>query len=307
MMPTMLATGLVTAVIGLPVLLALRRLGVSQRISEYVPEHSEKQGTPTAGGLMMLLAALATWGIIGLVDVTLPLPPDSVGLWFLLIGGFALIGLLDDVVLPRMTLKRGLGWIPKLILQFAVAVPVCASYIASEGGNLWFVGSLLASVATASILVVGVANAVNFADGMDGLAAGVIVLAAIGLYMGGGDAFYCAVLAGCALGFLVYNAPPARLFMGDTGSLMLGAGFGFALLAQSQATPWLLVLLAVLIAELVPVPLQIFWVKLFKRRLFLRTPIHHAFQYAGVPERRVVAGFLVLQAACSLAYGMLVR
>ncbi len=307
MMQAMLVTALVTAIIGWPVLLLLRRLGVSQKISEYVPEHSEKQGTPTAGGLMMLLAALVVWGLVVRVGDWEPRPPASDGLWLTLIGGFALIGLLDDVVLPRLTKKRGLGWIPKLILQFAVAVPVCVAYLQSRDGTSWLVGSDLAPIAIAAVIVVGVANAANFTDGMDGLAAGVMVLASIGLFMGGGDAFFCAVLAGSALGFLAYNAPPARLFMGDTGSLMLGAGFGFALLAQPQASPWLLLLLAVLIVELVPVPLQILWVKLFKRRLFLRTPIHHAFQYAGVPERRVVAGFLVVQAACTVAYGVLVR
>ena len=307
MMQVMLVTALLTAIIGWPVLLLLRRLGVSQTISEYVPEHRGKQGTPTAGGLMMLLASLAVWGLAVRTGDWEPRPPDYAVLWFTLIGGFALIGLLDDVVLPRLTKKRGLGWIPKLVLQFAVAVPVCAAYLQSRGGTSWLVGTDLAAVPAAAFIVVGVANAVNFTDGMDGLAAGVMVLASIGLFMGGGNAFFCAVLVGCALGFLVYNAPPARLFMGDTGSLMLGAGFGFALLAQPQATSWLLLLLSVFMVELVPVPLQILWVKLFKRRLFLRTPIHHAFQYAGVPERRVVAGFLVVQAACTLAYGVLVR
>jgi len=306
-MQAMIVTGLVTAVIGLPTFLLLRRLGVSQKISEYVPEHSEKHGTPTAGGLMMLLAAFAVWGLATIVGDWDPRPPAAVGLWFTLISGFALIGFLDDVVLPRLTSKRGLGWVPKLILQFVVAVPVCWTYLELYGGATWLAAHGIEDIVVSSIIVVGVANAVNFTDGMDGLAGGVMVLAAIGLFMGGGDAFFCAVLAGCALGFLVYNAPPARLFMGDTGSLMLGAGFGFALLAQPQASPWLLVLLAVLVAELVPVPLQILWVKLFKRRLFLRTPIHHAFQHAGVPERRVVGGFLVVQAACTLAYGMLVR
>lgn len=307
MMQTMLVTALATAIIGWPVMVLLRRLGVSQKISEYVPEHSEKQGTPTAGGLMMLLAALAAWAMSILFRDGQARLPASAGLWFVLTVGFALIGILDDVILPRVTKKRGLGWIPKLVLQFAVAVPVCAAYLNSQDGTAWLVGTDIAAIATAAVIVVGVANAVNFTDGMDGLAAGVMVLASIGLFMGGGDAFFCAVIAGCALGFLVYNAPPARLFMGDTGSLMLGAGFGFALLAQPQASPWLLLLVAVLLAELVPVPLQILWVKLFRRRLFLRTPIHHAFQFAGVPERRVVAGFLAVQAACTLAYGILVR
>lgn len=294
--------GLACSAIGAPFILkVLVRARSRQTISEYVPEHASKQGTPTMGGLIVLLGLVAGALLSGSGGLVAPL---------LLVLGFAAIGFVDDYVVPRtMAGKRGLGWIPKLATQVVAAL---AALLLGGWNDPVVLG-------VAVFLVLFACNAYNFADGMDGLAGGLAVLLAAGLaqvlVMNGlqhGASTCLAALAGAMIPFLFLNAPPAKVFMGDVGALPIGALLGYAfavavwpagsravghvgeahlLLALSLATMGF-----VLIAELVPVPLQILSVKLRKgKRLFRRTPIHHAFQHAGWPETRVVAMFLLAQ------------
>ena len=218
------------------------------------------------------------------------------------------IGFLDDVVVPRvMPGKRGLGWKQKLAMQFLAAL-VFGWLRADRGGQLAF----------DVFMILACANAYNFADGLDGLAASIGLLLMPGLIaisaLIGNYALIqlLALAAGAMLPFAFLNAPRAKVFMGDVGSLPLGALIGSAVaipLAPSH-NQWTVpmpanlfvgvaVLLLVLVIELLPVPLQILWVKVFKRRLFPFTPIHHAFEKAGWPETRVVAMFAFGQLACT--------
>ncbi len=272
-----------------------------QKISEHVPEHAAKQGTPTMGGLIIvagvLAGMLATWN-----------PGYLPG--FVLLLGFGIAGFLDDYVVPKMAVgKRGLGWKQKLLLEFgAVGLAV---YFSGQTSALY--------VASAVFLVLFFSNAYNFSDGLDTLSGGLGVLICAGLI--GLDYIWSrnapstpllAAMAGAFLPFLLYNAPPAKVFMGDVGALPLGALMGWQVLElgapKSQPydlTVWpiLIVLSLVMIAELVPVPLQVGSAKLRKgRRLFpFRTPVHHGFQHAGWPETRVVWMFHIVQAICVLA------
>jgi phospho-N-acetylmuramoyl-pentapeptide-transferase len=217
--------------------------------------------------------------------------------------------------------KRGLGWKQKFLMQIAVAA-VAAIWI--RHGHVAWLG-----VSVSVFIVLFFSNAYNFADGMDGLAGSILILfaaglAALGLLELRQDIYMalCAGLIGSVIPFLFLNSPPAKIFMGDVGALPIGAVLGlivnemlrpgvrmlpadklsaYAILPPKQVATFmeaawpLLILSLVLVAELVPVPLQVASVKLRKKRLFPMTPIHHAFEKAGWPESRVVWMFALVQ------------
>lgn len=275
-----------SAIMAWPLYRMLLALRSRQTVSEYAPEsHQAKQGTPTMGGLIVLVGFLA--GVLaGAPDTSL----------IALVLGFAAIGFLDDFVVPRCKPgARGLGWKPKLVLQLLTA-----------GAVLWWSqrDAGLAAIAIGCFVILFSSNAYNFADGLDGLAGTIGVLLCIGLValalLSGLPTIAvapAAIIAGF-VPFLALNAPPARVFMGDIGSLPIGAALGYVALELSGEPtmfPPLAVLSGILLLELVPVPLQIFWVKVFKKRLFSYTPIHHAFEKRGWPESRVVWLFGLIQ------------
>lgn len=292
---------LVSAVATPFVLRALRALGSKQTVSEFVPEHAGKQGTPTMGGWIILVGFAVAGAIAGIARVDL----------WILFGGFAAIGFLDDFAVPKWRPgTRGLGWTQKLSLQIiAVGIALFA------GG--WNFGEALTWGMVAG--VVGVANAYNFSDGLDGLAGGLLALIAAGFLAlewvvsgPGAVGLVAACMVGATIPFLFVNAPPAKVFMGDVGSLPIGAVLGWLCLevlshplARGSSAAWVWgavgLLGLVLLAELLPVPLQILSVKLRGSRLFPRTPIHHAFQHAGWPETRVTAAFLLTQVVAGVS------
>ena len=291
-----------------------------QTVSQFAPEgHQAKQGTPTMGGLIILAGI---FGAMPFVETKLNMPfyggevsliPIAV-----LMALFALIGLVDDYVVPRMMPgKRGLGWKQKIVMQvFAAVIPLMmAGYTAP----------LMLGYGTFMILFF--ANAYNFSDGLDGLAGTLLIGLLIGMFgltaksvglKGDGiDHIYVPILLfvmlGAVIPFLFWNAPKAKVFMGDVGSLPIGAflgGFwflqGYDLTSMTgnpvhsivPPTTFFLALgiwSLMMVAELVPVPLQIASVKLRKKKIFPYTPIHHAFEKAGWPETRVVFVFALVQ------------
>jgi len=284
-----------------PVLKGLIALKSRQNVYNLAPEtHQKKQGTPTMGGLIILL---------GLVVGTLVADQDwKVCLWVL---GFALIGFADDFIVPRlMKGKRGLGWKQKLLPQAVLAV--LAAPVFHLHWDAWTVG-------VSAFVVLFYCNAYNFADGLDGMAGTLGILICFGLDFLGTflrepfPHMPLTALLGAIIPFLFLNAPPARVFMGDVGSLPIGALFGaassvlmfghyrsgFALGAPGNDSAHMLVpvliLSFVMIAELVPVPMQVAYFKLTKKRLFPMTPIHHSFEVKGWPESRVVWTFILAQ------------
>jgi phospho-N-acetylmuramoyl-pentapeptide-transferase len=282
----------------------LLRLGSRQTVSQHVPEHAEKQGTPTMGGLIVLVGVAAAL-VGGFVPGTAPIAA--------LLLGFGLVGFLDDFLVPRwMPGKRGLGWMPKLGLEFAAVGAALATSGRTDP----------ASIVVGGFLVLFFSNAYNFSDGMDGLAGGLAVLLAAGLGAlfiaagtGGATLPLLAAIATSFLPFLALNIHPAKVFMGDVGALPIGAVFGWSVFVEAWpaqgpalALP-LAVVSLVMLVELVPVPLQIASAKLRKgKRLFpFRTPVHHAFQHAGWPETRVVSMFWAAQALCGLAATLIAR
>jgi phospho-N-acetylmuramoyl-pentapeptide-transferase len=288
----------VSGILAWPIYRLLLAVKSRQTVSQYLGEgHQAKQGTPTMGGLIILVGLIA-----GLASATLEAPLLVLAL------GFGAIGFLDDFVVPRFLKgKRGLGWIPKLGLELLVTV----AYLVLPGMAMSFGDKCIFA-----FLVLFGANAYNFADGLDGLAGGLLIILASTMWFlvwGGGTGVLFPALVGATIPFLFLNAPPAKVFMGDVGSLPIGALLGTSAAAiwtgngvhSNGAGPFtnrlaVVVLGLVLIAELVPVPLQILSVKLrHGKRLFPRTPIHHTFEFWGWPESKITWTFLLAQAVCA--------
>lgn len=330
---------LAAALLAYPIYRALLAMKSRQTVSQFAPEgHQKKQGTPTMGGLIIVAGALVSLAVYN--GVYGPPPPDEAWWekWFgasmILLVGFALIGFVDDFVVPRLFKgKRGLGWKQKILMQIVLAVLATGTLLSFK---------VTGQAALYVFLILFASNAYNFLDGLDGLAGSVLIALCGGLLVLGqfspfGDAARTVLhaLVGATIPFLFLNAPPAKLFMGDVGSLPIGAllglvistliwpfvGVGWTLytpystvanlnpveIQWSMIVPCLIVGF-VLIAELIPVPMQIFWVKVFKRKLFPYTPIHHSFEKAGWPESRVVWHFLLVQILCgALAYTVAFR
>ncbi|MDN5361149.1 MAG: phospho-N-acetylmuramoyl-pentapeptide-transferase [Moorella sp. (in: firmicutes)] len=298
----------VTVILGPPVLALLRRLKAGQAIRSDGPRsHLAKSGTPTMGGVLFL---------IGLTVATLILAPSSPLTLSALIltWGYALIGLVDDGL--KVVLRRPLGLLARQKLGGQVLLGLAAGVVAM----LWLGrGSVVQVPVTgwrwdlgwyypllAALLLVAASNAVNLTDGLDGLAAGITFWVALAygflaLTLGQREmVIFAMALAGGCLGFLVYNFHPARVFMGDTGSLALGAAIGFlAIMTRTELV--LPILGGVYVLEVLSVILQVVSFRLTGRRLFRMSPLHHHFELGGWSENRVVFCFWGLAIVLALA------
>lgn len=315
----------------------LRRWGIGQFIQEEVQGHTDKHGTPTMGGVVIILAVVLAYLVSHVslwtrgVGLDLQLTPFGPG-GLLVLGalvGMGAIGLFDD--LQKITRERNLGlskrWkfggqllVAGLFFWGAVSVgvPTTIAFIRPTSidlGPFFVVWVLLMLTATA--------NAVNITDGLDGLASGssALVFSAymiIAFWIFRHQDFYqlsdeigaldlaaiAAGLMGATLGFLWWNAAPAQIFMGDVGSQALGGAL--AALALLTNTHLLLVVLGgIFVVETVSVILQVGSFRIFRRRMFLMTPIHHHFELRGWPETMIIVRFWILAAlAVALGLGM---
>lgn len=278
-----------------------------QTISQHIQEHAHKQGTPTMGGIIVLCGLIAGMVFGWRSELLAPL---------VLVVGFGAVGFLDDYLMPRWKPgSRGLGWMPKLGLEIGAAV-LAAFFMGWQ--DPFMMGFFV-------FMVLFLSNAYNFADGLDGLAGGLGMILCFGLALHGFIALglgigapqnllpavvlTMSILAVSFIPFLMLNAPPAKVFMGDVGALPIGAVLGWACAVGSAVQPLkgdlalsplmlgtILIFLGVMFIEIVPVPLQIASVKLRKKRLFnFKTPVHHAFQDRGWPETRIVWTFHLVQ------------
>jgi phospho-N-acetylmuramoyl-pentapeptide-transferase len=281
----------------------LQRRGIGQNIRELGPErHNAKQGTPTMGGLLILGAAFVPFLIFASKNV-----PSLVV--FILTFGSGGIGLADDLIKQRRQRSLGLSARTKLLLQ--VPLVAVAVFVALRFGGVDteltvpFVKSGLAIggfyYVFAFFLVSGFSNAVNLTDGLDGLAAGTVAVALLAL---AGTAFlrgeidlavFAACLTGACVGFLWYNSHPAAVFMGDTGSLALGAGLGGMAIA-TETEILLLLVGGLFVAEALSVMIQVVSFRLVHKRVFLMTPIHHHFELMGWSETKIIVRFWIVAA-----------
>ena len=293
-----------SVVLGLFMVPALKRLRVGQKISIFVGEaHRKKEGTPTMGGLIFIVPTVIT--TLGLIITDKISYTSNLGIVLLVFIGYTLIGFLDDFLSIKKGNNEGLTVYQKLLMQVFIAIGFFYIYMRSGGQTAWVVGTLhidlelgwLYGLAILFVLV-GASNAVNLTDGLDGLSGGLcaiafIAYALISLSVGFEDiGIFSLILVGCLFGFLVYNTYPAKIFMGDTGSLALGAVMGaIAILTHRELT--LLVVAFIFVIETLSVILQTFWVIVFKRKLFLMTPLHHHFEKLGWQESDIVKLFWV--------------
>ncbi|MCX7571604.1 phospho-N-acetylmuramoyl-pentapeptide-transferase [Tumebacillus sp. DT12] len=276
----------------------LRRLKFGQSIRAEGPQgHQKKAGTPTMGGLIILLAMTIT---------AIKFSDRSFELWLLLFVtlGYGLVGFLDDYI--KVVLKRNLGLKAKQKLLGQIIVGVVLYIVLYQTGlidmslHIPFVSTPLDLglfyLPFLILLVIGFSNAVNLTDGLDGLAAGTTAIsfgsyAILAWWTSNMDvAIFCAAMVGGLLGFLVFNAHPAKVFMGDTGSLALGGALAtVAVLTKTEI--WLVLIGGVFVAEALSVMLQVFSFQTFGKRLFKMSPIHHHFELVGWSEWRVVGTF----------------
>jgi phospho-N-acetylmuramoyl-pentapeptide-transferase len=303
---------------GIPKLKALK---MGQVIRQEGPQsHHSKSGTPTMGGLLLVPCGVLVAGLVSPGDQRL-LPVALVTLAFMVIGG------VDDWSSLTKRTNTGLSAKGKLLLQ-AIAAASFLVWAALNGAlpsgialpfGWWLpLGVLIWPLAL--FVFLAESNATNLTDGLDGLAAGVgaIVFMGLGLQLmlrgNGGDpalAGFCAALAGAWLGFLVHNRNPARVFMGDTGSLAMGAALSAIALLSNSLWP-LLLMGGVLLAESLSVILQVWVFKATKgadgqgRRLFRMAPLHHHFELGGWGEIKVVVIFWLVSLGL-VALGLLLR
>ena len=323
---TVVSAFLITSVIGMWLIPFLRRLHFGQTILDIGPAwHKSKQGTPTMGGIMFIagitIAILAGWLTLelseqGVADAS---AAGSFYLWggLLMALAFGLIGFLDDYISVVKKQNLGLKAGQKSLAQLLVAVVyLAAQQIFAPTTSFWlpFIGDLDIGIFYYPLMlfiIVGTVNAVNLTDGIDGLDASVTMVAAMGFMVIASIAGFsqmnllAAALAGGCLGFLVWNFHPAKVFMGDTGSLFLG-GMVVAL-AFGLRRPLLLVFIGIVyVVEALSDIIQIGSVKLTGKRVFKMAPIHHHFEMSGWSEVKIVAVFSAVTAVGCLIAVLLV-
>ena len=299
---------LISAFLGLIMLPLLKRLKIGQKVSVYVEDyHKKKDGTPTMGGLMFILGTLLSVIILlltGKIEVT-----SNLSIVLFVFIAYAAIGFIDDYLSIKRKSNIGLSTIQKLVLQFIVAAiffflfmrggnePILEIYTLNIKINMGIMYGLFIL-----FILIGSSNAINITDGLDGLAGGLAAIAflSFGLISWGATwivgyqeiAIVCFIIVGSLLGFLIYNSHPARVFMGDTGSLALGATLAtIAILTGHEIT--LLVVAGIFVIETLSVIFQNASVILFKKKMFLMSPLHHHFEKLGWEERDIVKLFWV--------------
>jgi phospho-N-acetylmuramoyl-pentapeptide-transferase len=296
---------------------------VGQPIREIGPDHQDKAGTPTMGGLLILLSLLTSVLLWSNLDNRL--------VWIVLglTTGYGVLGFIDDYRKVRHGSSAGISAVAKLFWQTVLALLVAIAIYTDPSFDARlsvpffknftpYVGWLYIPVAT--FIIVATSNAVNLTDGLDGLAIGPVMIASgtflilayaaghavIADYLAikyvpdaGHLAIFCGALLGGGMGFLWFNAPPAQLFMGDVGSLALGGALG-AIAVVIRQEILLAVVGGIFVVETLSVIIQVASFKLTGKRVFLMAPIHHHFEKLGWPEQRIVIRFWIVSAVLGL-------
>jgi len=290
----------ISVVLGPVLIPVLTRLKVGNTEREELKSHQVKNGTPSMGGLMFLTAILITsLFYMGRYPKIIPV--------VILTVGFGVIGFIDDYLKVVKKNKDGLIAWQKMILQIIVTA-VFAFYMVKftdvslkimvpfMHGYLWDVGYF--AIPILFFAVVGTVNGVNFTDGVDGLATSVTIVVAIffavsAMALGGDIEVICLIVAGALMGFLVHNVYPAKVFMGDTGSLALG-GFVAGAAYMLNMPLFIIIVGFIYLLEVVSVVLQVGYFKMTHgKRIFRMAPIHHHFELGGWSETKVVAVFTI--------------
>lgn len=299
--------------LGGPYINYLKRRYMGQYIREDGPQsHQSKAGTPTAGGVLMLAAFL-----FGLLVVTALQGPAFLSPPVLLVVGitlgFGLLGFVDDYLKISKKKNKGVSGYTKLMVQIGVGLALGFYVLKTSptGGDVSLFGLYTLHLGWfypifSAFVITGASNSVNLTDGLDGLASSTLLMSfmTLSLLLFGISmpdlAMTSQALAGACLGFLLFNRYPARIFMGDTGSLALGGALG-ALVMLSRIEMWIALLGTVYILEALSVILQVLSFKTTGKRIFKMSPLHHHFELCGLKETQVVYSFVTFQFICCVA------
>ncbi len=300
---------ILSLIIGSFIIPILKKKKADQRLNIYLEEaHRSKSHTPTMGGIIFILSSIISIMILYLtnkIDITY----NFIIVIFIFVS-YAFIGFLDDYLIIKRNNNKGLTETEKLVFQIIISILFFYLFLKADNEPLiwihsihlklnigWFYGLFILFILVAS------SNAVNLTDGLDGLATGLSIIAffTYGIIMFNNGwlegyieiGLFCFLLTGSLLGFLVYNTNPAKIFMGDTGSLSLGATLGtIAILSRHE---FLLILVGIVfILETLSVLIQRYYYKLTKKRIFLMAPLHHHFEKKGWNERDIVKLFWIV-------------
>jgi phospho-N-acetylmuramoyl-pentapeptide-transferase len=309
--------------VGPPLIRALERLRMDQPIRDVGPDHQSKEGTPTMGGLLILLSLL--------VSALLWSNLDNRFVWIVIgiTSGYGVLGYVDDYRKVKEGHSGGISARAKLFWQTLMAIGVALAIYTAPDFDAHLAVPFFKNftpdlgifyVPFAAFVIVATSNGVNLTDGLDGLAIGPVLIAggtflilsyaaghlgiadylAIKYVPGSGHlAIFCGALIGGGLGFLWFNASPAQLFMGDVGSLALGGALGTiaVLIRQEFLLP---IVGGIFVVEALSVMIQVASFKMTGKRVFLMAPIHHHFEKLGWPEQKIVVRFWIVSAILGL-------
>lgn len=315
---------IISIILGFVIIPILKKIKANQRLSVYlISAHRSKEGTPTMGGLIFIISTLIVI-LLMLLFNKINLSYNFIIVLFVFIS-YGAIGFIDDYLIIKRNNNKGLTVFQKLIMQIIISLVFFYLFMLSGNEPILWIHTLSLKLNIGFIyglfilfILLASSNAVNLTDGLDGLAGGLSVIAfftfgVISYYTGwlegyGEISIFCFVLVGSLLGFLVFNVNPAKVFMGDTGSLALGASLGsIAILTRHEL---LLVLIGIVfVIETISCILQIVYYHFTKRRLFLMTPIHHTFEKLGWNERNIVKLFWIvglIAALLGICFGVII-
>lgn len=313
---------IISTLLGLVIIPFLRKKNAKQTASKFVKQHKSKSGTPTMGGIMFILSTIITIAALVLTN-KMTISTNLIIVLFIFFG-YAAIGFIDDFCkIKYKSNEKGLSRIQKLLGQIVLAIIFFYLYIKDGSNPSVEITGLNINLNLGFLygffilfMLVGTSNAVNLTDGLDGLAGGLSAIAFMvygmiawsSSWLLGYDsiAIFCFILVGGILGFLVFNSHPAKIFMGDTGSLALGGTLAtIAILTRREVL--LAIVGGVFVIETLSVILQVASVKLRGKRLFPMTPIHHSFEKKGWSEEDIVRLFYVvgfILGAGAIIYGV---
>ncbi len=300
----------------------LKKYNIGQKVSRTINErHLEKEGTPTMGGIIFIFPVLLSLLLLYIND-SITWSYNLFILVFVFIA-YALLGGIDDFIKVKFKDNKGLSIVTKFLVQMIIAL-IFFYFFMKSGGKSTLVFTALNLVIPLGwmygifilFLLVGTSNAVNITDGLDGLCGGLSAIAFLaygiiswncGWLVGYQEiAIFCFLIVGALLGFLVYNSHPAKVFMGDLGSLALGGALAtIAILTRHELS--LAIIGGVFVIETLSSLIQIFTIRKFNKRIFLKAPLHHHFEELNWCENDIVKLFYVvglLLAMVAITYGV---